>query len=927
MAESKKITSKEIIQENLFANTTKSAKELSDTLAALEIGFEDIIKIQAKVLKNTKLDSADSIRKVSKAIQDESKAIEALNTVKAAQVEVDAQKAAAAQLEKEDYRQLVKLKKAQLVLEQSYRGEVEKLNAKLVILRTERNNLNKADKDYQKTLDKLNKAIEKNTKEIIDSSDKYKKSKMNVGNYSESIKDALGNTGLFNGTLGQINNSLKGIIANFKAAEGTGAKLSTTLKGIAAIGIVGIITALAAIMQSSQGIIDEFAVGWAKLKDAFLGTNFEGAVKATQALRKDIRGLNLELQKLVLDAEDFKEISDDTTRSYAEREENLKKFQETRLKASEKALEIAQKELDVAEKNLIAGAAAGIVTNDLADARAAALLKVKAAEDDVADSTRISAMENRKLNIARITQEVELVRSKKKSSTAQIEILKQQIADENIQIEEREKKFEEFNRINKETFETQIKTIEEGTGKQIDQIDLLRETDNLAFANKIKNLGLGEELTALIATVVKKAQDAEIQGNEQLKKLEEDKIKRKNTILSIERDIEKIKREDAVNDLEFSQKQIELDKAKLIQKSEQSLFDRKNLDTLKETLANEETLLADIYEKKADNLKAQKKADEEAAIAETQDKEVLKAKLLKIEEQFNIDMGNLEMEAANNSKNIREENSDILNDIEKKRTQALLSGFEDVTNGLQSELDKRASLQQDAYDKEIEMRKDAIDRQAQLAADGLDNQLAFEKAQQAKTELARKDAIAKAQKQKEQAQLVEAYFNAYNARLSQDGANSGQAATQALGDVLLAKGIAKGLVQFAAEGNNMIEGPGTETSDSIPFMLSKKEAVIKASENVKHNDAVKALNAGKFSEMYIPKASFEEKARDIERSTLAMANEMLYREYTKQTKLLEKIAKKPTQQIDVDKLGNIVETIHQDGFKKIITHKRSMPRI
>ena len=115
MTESKKILSKEIIQDNLFANTTKSAKELSDTLAALEIGFEDIIKIQSKVLKNTKLDSADSIRKVSKAIQEESKAIEGLNTVKAAKIELDAKNAAATQLEKEDYRQLVKLKKAQLI--------------------------------------------------------------------------------------------------------------------------------------------------------------------------------------------------------------------------------------------------------------------------------------------------------------------------------------------------------------------------------------------------------------------------------------------------------------------------------------------------------------------------------------------------------------------------------------------------------------------------------------------------------------------------------------------------------------------------------------------------------------------------------------------------------------------------------------------
>lgn len=919
MAESKQIKSSEIIQPNLFGNTIKSAKELSDTLAVLKVGFEDIIKLQSKILKETKINNADSIRKVTKAMQEQAKTTEALNVVKEQQAKLDADQIAKNQIARKDMQDLIKLKKAEQILLDKTRGELEKLNAANTVLRLSREKLIKTDKDYEKNLKAINTKIDENNDKILLMSDRLKKAKMNVGNYSESIKEALGNTGLFNGTLGNIVNQLKQVADDFKNAESGAKKLGTALKGIAAIGIVGIITTLVSVMKANQNVIDAFAVGWAKIKDAVLGTNFEGAVKATQALRRDIRILNDDLQTLVLDAEDFKEISEDTTRSYQEREAALLKFQETRLKASEKALEIARRELEVAEENLVAGAAAGMVTNDLADARAAAALKVKAAEDDVADSARISAMENRKLKADAITQEVELIRSKKKSSTQQIEILKQQIADEKRQIEEREQSLKEFNRINMETYRAQIKAIEDGTGTQIDEMDLLRETDNKIFAEKIRNLGLGEQLTSLLATAVKKAQEAEQSGSEQQAKLDEDKIKRLNTIKSIQRDIEKARREDAENDLELARKLNEQEKARAMTEVQNNRFDREKMDNLKEILGAEKTLTEDFYQRRAGNLKKQMEADKEAAEIEIADLEVRKAKMIQIEEQYLIDVGNLEAEAEAELNQLKLQQQDVFEDLEKARTQSILGSMADVTNQLGQELDRRAQMQQEYYDNELEMRKENIGRQAELAAQGADNQLAFEKAQLAKSELEKKDAAERARKQREAVILTEAFFNAYNAKLSQDGANSAQAAQEAFAEVLAAKGLSK-VFQYAAEGNDMIEGPGTETSDSIPFMLSKHEAVIKASENKKHNDAVRALNAGTFSDMYIPRESFNEVASKVKQAEI-QANRMLLEEYKQQTSLLKKIADKPVQQIDVDKFGNIIENVYKNGQKISITHK------
>ena len=664
MSESKKITSSEIIQANLFDNTTKSAKKLSDVLAELEIGFEDLIKIQKQVLSSTPLTTAENIRKVTLAIKENEKVTKAYNEVKKEQtkiqeqeikvekqsnsekekkVKLDADALARNQVAKKDFADLIKLKKAQLILEDETRGTLESLNAANTVLRISREKLIATDKNYNKELTRINKLIDINNAQIIKQSDQLKRAKLNVGNYSASIKDALGNTGLFNGTLGQISNSLKGVIANFKAAEGGAAKLSTTLKGIAAIGIVGIIAGLAAIMQSSQGIIDEFALGWARVKDELAGlfnikTGFGAAEQATQDLRISIRKLNGELQELVLAAEDFKEISEDTTLSFQVREENLKKFQDARLKASEKALEIAKEEQDAAEKALIAGIAAGITNNTLANEYAAAKLKVKAAEDDVQDSVRISATENRKLTIDRITQEVELLRSKKKSSTASIEILKQQIADEKRQITQREADLLEFNQINKDTYEEQIKRIEEGTGVQIDQVDLLREKDNQAFAEKIKNLKLGVELTALVATVVKKAQDAELQGAEQLAKIEEDKVKRNIIILNIKRDIAKITREDDANDLELKKSENELAVENLKIAAEQDLFDRKKQDAFKEGLGNLEVDRANAQQKRLENLDAERIDSLLRADEEINDLDVRVEAKLKIEKQYEIGM-------------------------------------------------------------------------------------------------------------------------------------------------------------------------------------------------------------------------------------------------------------------------------------------------
>jgi hypothetical protein len=144
----------------------------------------------------------------------------------------------------------------------------------------------------------------------------------------------------------------------------------------------------------------------------------------------------------------------------------------------------------------------------------------------------------------------------------------------------------------------------------------------------------------------------------------------------------------------------------------------------------------------------------------------------------------------------------------------------------------------------------------------------------------------------------------------------------ALGDVLLAKGIAKGLVQFAAEGNDDIQGPGTTKSDSIPFMLSKHEGVVKAEANMENKGVVKSLNNGTFDKLFMPRHEFGKASETIVKSTSEnIYSSLLYREQVKTNNLLNVLAKKPTPSLDVDKLGNVIKRVKENGRTKVTTHK------
>ena len=197
--------------------------------------------------------------------------------------------------------------------------------------------------------------------------------------------------------------------------------------------------------------------------------------------------------------------------------------------------------------------------------------------------------------------------------------------------------------------------------------------------------------------------------------------------------------------------------------------------------------------------------------------------------------------------------------------------------------------------------------------------------------LQKREAEEKAARQEEILQLTQAYWGALNARLAQPDADPNLAPALAAKDIFLAKGIAKGLVQFAATGNEDVQGAGTTTSDSIPFMLSRNERVMTAEQNAR---------VGGMSNEDLANLAFKYNSGMIKGVTQGgldslskspsfanIENSLMLQKQTETIGLLRAIKNKPVQQVDVDKLNNFIETVYADGRKTVIKYANNRRRL
>lgn len=242
-------------------------------------------------------------------------------------------------------------------------NSIKELRAANSQLRKDRDAVNLSTEEGRKLVEKLNVAIDKNNKTIKDNSSALEKQRQNVGNYTESIKDAAGELNLFGVNVGAATTNLSKFINPATAAAGA----LTALAGLYLKSAAGA-EDFARAQSGLNALIDQFAnrvgnagdVGFleglteftSKIAIAFTSNTKELAKQREIQLdiaRFQLEKLrNLEEESIIAaqirkdserDAENARRIRDDDKKTQQERldaanevENQLKRNEQTRVK-------------------------------------------------------------------------------------------------------------------------------------------------------------------------------------------------------------------------------------------------------------------------------------------------------------------------------------------------------------------------------------------------------------------------------------------------------------------------------------------------------------------------------------------------------------------------------------------------------------------
>jgi len=710
-----------------------------------------------------------------------------------------------------------------------------------------------------------------------------------------------------------------------------------------------------------------------KLTTAFDGnvSAMESQIAAYDALTKkifeyedQIRILQISLTKVKMDEEDLNEIQADNTISLNEQKAALEGAIKLRLEGAKISKSIADKELDVARDQLeLSLRKSGLseaeiqasrklteeqvfrskitikTGNEELDALQDKYLAQLAAADALDDLDRQEAERRRQIAQTEIINQVELIRSKKLGADAQVQILTKQVADEKIQLEDRQNLNDELRGKQLAAQNEEIRILSQlktSRGEQaiseVELNDLIATTDAVVLAGKLKNLRatkLSEEATTEVAKVVNEAQTNEIANNERIANFKIEEIERLGKIKRLDQEIAIIQQNtqlQALNEVSTNKAEQERLASELLFRNE-NVFNT-NIISLAQQASYERIAIAEEEARvKRELLDKQYEIDKENVNKSIADEQLKASERAKLIAQYNQNVQKLNTESANSTEDLNKQIAERQNQILIKQTDIVVDNINKASGAFSEALDERFTQQNDRQQRQIDKTNSNIAKQQDLAARGQANQLAFEEANLAKQQLAQQDAAKRQAKIQDQIQTAQALLNAYNAELSQPGANPASAGARAIADVLLFKGLAKGIVQFAAEGNDMIEGPGTTKSDSIPFMLSRKEGVVKAESNVGNPGVVKSLNNGTFKDLYMPKYEAFTSGNTGSTSENIANSVALMQSNSDIVKLLTEIKNKPTQMVDVDSLGNLIETVYANGVKNVTVHKNKKGRI
>lgn len=143
-------------------------------------------------------------------------------------------------------------------------------NIKLIAIA---NQLDATQEDQAKLLKKVNAEIDRNTDFIKKNSSEYEKTKINIGNYKEQVKEAINETGLFGGKFNEVTNILTSFSPVFKSLK------QDFREGIDLIRNSTKATEGMSASQKALAVVNGITAGsWKILRAAMLGTGIGALV-------------------------------------------------------------------------------------------------------------------------------------------------------------------------------------------------------------------------------------------------------------------------------------------------------------------------------------------------------------------------------------------------------------------------------------------------------------------------------------------------------------------------------------------------------------------------------------------------------------------------------------------------------------------------
>lgn len=393
--------------------------------------------------------------------------------------------------------------------------------------------------------------------------------------------------------------------------------------------------------------------------------------------------------------------------------------------------------------------------------------------------------------------------------------------------------------------------------------------------------------------------------DEQIQKEREDALKKRNDL-----------RDKAAKDRQQIEDELERARIRNIQNAQQREVEterqalKEKLRTIKGNTADEVALREELTRESTNKILAITKA--------YRDKEEEQAKqYAERQKQFRKEQQEVLMQAINDEFALRNQLVDQEKERQKKQREDAVKQSEDLLKIADEGLRVQAQRRKEATDREVSERKDAIDKQQELAEKGLDNQLAFEKQKLAQAELQKREEQERAIRQ----QKVIAYVNAFAEYAKQ---NPDTAPFKALAAVAIGEAIAGAF----KDGVENLDGPGTETSDSILALLSKGESVATAKGTRENPGLVTAMNMGKVDEWIKENYPMPQMGAQTAIKVDTQISVQELRKVQREIKNLTEVIKdKPELNINWPSHDKRVETIVRNGMRQVITHQLKGPRI